>query len=128
MTQNNTLQFITAAQNAPRAPLPTDPDAAAAMLIAALNGQATVHGTETSWAALQAEINALEDGDARTIRRTLARHHAVLQALTAHLLRGVPTMKRVEHAATLAKAAIHAQQADMRTLIALASLEIKEVS
>jgi len=127
MTQIHHLATVSAALKPQQAPLPMDADAAAATLIAQLLGNPTLTGTDAAWLALQAEMNALQDGDAATIRRTLARQHVILQALTANLLRQTATLKRAEHVAAVAKAAASVQQADLRTLIALGSIQVKEV-
>jgi hypothetical protein len=96
--------------------------------MAHLSGDATLNGTEAAWTALQAEITALQDGDAATIRKILARHHVVLEVLTAHLLRKVASQKRPDHAAALARAAASVQQADLRTLVALGSIGVKGIN
>jgi phytoene dehydrogenase-like protein len=109
-------------------PLPLNPDHAMTHLVRTLSGPGDLIDVEADLAALKRELVELLDGKQSSIRKVLVRHHAVLQALANHLVRKVAEQTHPDHVSTLARAAASIQQADMRTLVALASLEVREVN
>jgi hypothetical protein len=110
-------------------PIPLDAEEAAAGLIAHLTRNDTVLGAEAAFYSLRRDIECLQDGDPAAIRRTLARHACVLDALQTHLIDMVASgrLKRSENIASVSKAAAVVQQANLRTLISLGAIGMREV-
>jgi hypothetical protein len=111
-------------------PTPLDPEQASALVIAHLTDNPTMQGTEAAWYSLRQEVASLQDGDAATIRRALARHAVVLDHLGNHLMRVYTSGKcrKVENLMIVAKTYASVQQAAAKTLVALGSLAVKEIT
>ena len=107
--------------------LPLEGEAAAAAVLSKLTS-GTYAGTSDALAILKAEVESLTSGDPQEIRNALARQIVLTEALSNHFAAAAAHTSSPEAASALSRTAINAQQACMRTLVALAALSEKPIS
>lgn len=106
--------------------LPLDGEAAAAAVLSKLTS-GTYAGTSEALAVLQREVESLTSGDPHELRRILARQAVLTDALANHFAAAAAHTSNPDAASTLSRTAVNAQQACIRTLVALAALSEKPV-
>lgn len=106
--------------------LPMDGEAAAAAVLSKLTS-GTYAGTAEALDVLKREVESLTSGDPQTIRKVLARHAVLTEALSVHFAAAAAHTANPDAASTLSRTAINAQQACMRTLVTLAAISEKPI-